>query len=209
MENITPAMASTDPLDLHNLVLDLAPLAITDLTEHMSKSTRFVIACLRHDKDSEPLVLAPRQDQFVWVKGRSKVTVRDVLKAYTNRCEVVDLEVELRVGAWTPDLDLRMDQLGSSQDRHIVFSAHVGTQSDVSAPIPPETPRSAMRSSGQLAKSRTPTLIPSRQPLQPVNRQLSVQDKHSAESPGKRIVKPEPPRTPSSRCHLHRSLHRP
>ncbi|KAK3723591.1 hypothetical protein LTR37_001843 [Vermiconidia calcicola] len=159
---------SASAVELHKLAVGLLT---DDLNDHASKkASNFVIAVLSHDSSDERF--EPR-DRFVWVKAKSKVTVSLVRNAYLNQYQDQDLHIAWRMDAVTPDDEAKASDLDHFHDRIIALKAETiedapaaPRSSSLTSLNSPETPHAAR--TGTPAEQTT-----SRQPLQPVNRQLT------------------------------------
>ncbi|KAF2768799.1 hypothetical protein EJ03DRAFT_351811 [Teratosphaeria nubilosa] len=131
-------------------VLRLSSEAVPDRDARLAKSPdNVIIAIERHDKDGPNWAEAERMHKFVWVKARLNVKVRRIRDAYVSGYNGQQLgPITLRLGDSTPADTCSMNETGQIQNRHIVFMAQGADQ-----------------------QPTTPT--PARQPLQPVNRQVS------------------------------------
>jgi hypothetical protein len=168
---------SLAPAELHQLVVRHAPAAIADFDTHLAKPRHNVIAILRHDCEHEQWQVEPLT-RCMWIKGRAKITVAEVRNAYCKAysADCPDLQILLKFGNSTPPDEMRMDQLATTQDQHIVFTcfelAEDGSvRTQLNSREVPTTQSTPSRSQG----------TPIRQPLQQVNRQLSIPPKPSTD----------------------------
>ncbi|KAK5125407.1 hypothetical protein LTR85_000516 [Meristemomyces frigidus] len=141
-----------------------AAKAVPELDDYLLDPSRLIIVVERHDGDNE---------QWANFQG---VTIRKVRDAYLGNCQQPELQVSLRYKGTTPPDHLKMSDIAPAGERYIVLSAVAENAPEDAPAHPPATPAGASVFSlnTTTTESRTQSQTPSRQPLQPINRQLSV-----------------------------------
>ncbi|KAF7191395.1 Nuclear GTPase SLIP-GC [Pseudocercospora fuligena] len=156
---------------LHEVAKALLPIAAEDSATVLSKPKNIYIVLERADRPCN--LEHPDIDSFLWIKGNKKISFAKLLEVHRARCPDA-LDVELTVGGNTMDDQATVGDVPDIKDQLVVVSA-----------VKRESP--APTSSFSNAASSQSSV---RQPLQPVNRQLSTPLKRSAdELPVKREFK--------------------
>ncbi|RMY69573.1 hypothetical protein D0863_06362 [Hortaea werneckii] len=175
-----PGLASVVP---GKTIEDLARTAVEGLDDYLAEPDRIIIATKRHNaEDYRDQPHTEGCHQYAWVKGkgsRQKVSIERARKAYIANSGIPDLRVSLKYdNAALPD-NTRVAELVQSGDRYLVLSAEIEDANDLPEAMQancasPTNPQTAISESNPQSLSQTP----SRQPLQPLNKQSSASASH-------------------------------